>query len=650
MNEPTKASAIQLAHIFSEHAVLQREMAVPVWGWTRPRSRVRVTLGPYAAETRAGADGKFLARLPPMPAGGPYELDVRTPAADACVRVTDVMVGEVWVCSGQSNMEWTIRNVVFDPEDLSEADTLIRSLKVPNMASMGRQSDANVSWWVATPTTVPDFTAVGFFFARRLARELGVAVGLIDTSWGGTRIETWISREELVEHGWTRDEVARYEASVFTPAFWHRMDPQEPDSPEVAEQLLQTIYSCDPGNTGFKNGWADTVHDAGAWESAVLPGTFRANGHDTNGVIWFRREISIPAEWAGKELTLGLGSIDKQDISYFNGEQVGATGHGFEEEHWNVPRVYAVPGRLVTAGTAVIAVRVYSFVHEGGLAGPKEKMALGPVDGSAAPIALDGAWRMKIEHDFGLAQPMQLPFGPGNAQSPYMLNDNMIQPLIPYAIRGATWYQGESNADHGHAYGWMLRALIRDWRRTWGQGDFPFLTVQLANFQQPAPYDEASSWPWVREGQLASLCEPNTGLAVAIDIGDAVDIHPVNKQDVGARLAQWALARTYGRPIVPSGPLYRDHVLEGDRIRLRFDHVGGGLAARNGALQTFVIAGLNRAFLAAEAEIDGDTVVVHADAVPEPVAVRYAWADNPDGCNLYNQEGLPGSPFRTDAW
>ena len=649
MCEKNSKGGLRLASLFSDHAVLQRDVSVPVWGWTRPGVRVRVTLGPYTAETRSGDDGRFLARLPPMPAGGPYALEARAPDPDARVCVTDVRVGEVWLCSGQSNMEWPVRETAFDPRTLTEADTRVRSLTVPRQALLGRRSDVGACWQVATPQAVWDFSAVGFFFARRLARELDVAVGLVNASWGGTRIETWIGREELARHARTRDEVARYESTVFTNAYWNRAAPHEPDSPEA----LTPDYPRDPGNTGFGNGWADAESDDGAWLSVTTPGTWnRSGGPDTNGVFWFRRALEIPAEWAGKDLTLGLGAIDKQDITYFNGEQVGATGRGLEEQHWCVPRVYTVPGRWVKAGAATIAVRAYSFIYEGGLIGPAERMTVGPADGSAKPIGLAGVWRMQCEHDFGRVKPMSfsIPFGPGNPQSPYMLNDNMIQPLIPYAIRGATWYQGESNEDDGLAYGGMLRALIRDWRRAWGQGDFPFLTVQLANFRQPLPYQADSKWVWIREVQLKSLQAANTGLAVAIDIGEVADIHPRNKQDVGLRLAQSALALAYGKPLVPSGPLYRDCVIEGDRLRLRFDHTGGGLVARGGALKTFAIAGADRKFVAAEARIEDDTVVVSSTSVSEPLAVRYAWADNPEGCNLYNREGLPASPFRTDEW
>jgi sialate O-acetylesterase len=650
MSAKKKKDALRLAHLFTDHAVLQRDRSVPVWGWTTPGLRVRVTLGPYTAETRSGDDGRFLTRLPPMPAGGPYELDVNTPDPDAHVRLTDVMVGEVWVCSGQSNMEWPVSQTDFDVQTLRAADREIRSLRVPQRTLLGHQSDVDAAWQVASPETVAGFTAVGFFFGRRLTRELGVAVGLINASWGGTRIETWISREELVLHGRTRDEVARYEASVAGAEYWGRFDPFEPDSQQARDRQLVLNYPRDPGNTGAANGWADAAHDDHAWESMIQPGSWLLAGHATNGVFWFRRDVTIPAEWAGKDLALGLGAIDKQDITYFNGEQVGSTGQYLEDQYWCVPRSYTLPGRLVKAGRAVIAVRVYSFIYDGGMIGPQQKMTLGLADMSAEPIPLAGVWRMKIEHEFGLVKPQTLPEGLGNPQSPYMLNDNMIHPLIPYAIQGATWYQGESNDNISREYGWMLRALIRDWRRAWGQGDFTFLTVQLANFHQPMAYQANSTWATVREGQMSSLQEANTGVAVAIDIGESHDIHPRNKQDVGSRLAQWALSRTYGKPLVPSGPLYRDHVIAGDRIRLRFDHTGGGLVARGGELKTFVIAGADGKFLSAVAEIEGDSVWVRAPAVPEPAAVRYAWADNPDGCNLYNREGLPASPFRTDEW
>jgi sialate O-acetylesterase len=373
-------------------------------------------------------------------------------------------------------------------------------------------------------------------------------------------------------------------------------------------------------------------------------------GHNYSGVFWFRKTIDVPAAWAGKPLSLRIGAVDKQDVTYFNGEKVGSTGKGVDVSCWNVQRDYQVPGHLVKAGLNVIAVRAYSFVFAGGMIGPAALMRVVPATGLGDALPLDGTWRYQMEHNLGLTQPPLQPQGPNNPHSPYILHDTMIAPLQPYAIRGAIWYQGESNAGRANEYRSLLTDMVRSWRSGWGQGDFPFIQVQLANFKAAQDYEPASSWALLREAQTGLLSEPNTGMAVAIDIGDAADIHPTNKLDVGHRLAQWALAKTYGKSIVPSGPMYRSMTIEGSKIRLYFDHIGAGLHCDGPALRTFVVAGVDRLFRTANAVIEGQTVVVSSAEVPEPVAVRYAWADNPEGCNLRNVEGLPASPFRTDAW
>jgi sialate O-acetylesterase len=494
-------------------------------------------------------------------------------------------------------------------------------------------------WQVASPDTVGGFSAVAHFFARRLHEVLGVPVGVLNTSWGGTIVETWTSREGLIQNPDTRAWTERYEATCQAV----NDDAAEPVPPPPA-------LPADPGNSGEAQGWAKPDLADNGWPQIELPRTWQAAGHRYSGIFWFRRAVDVPAAWAGRDLLLQIGAVDKQDITYWNGERVGATGTGFEQQHWNCPREYRVPGRLVRPGRNVIAVRAYSFVFDGGMIGPANRMLVVPAEGAGTPVKLSGAWRYAEERNFGLVTPPVQAMGPGNPNSPYMLYDNMIAPLVPYALRGAIWYQGESNADAYATYRGMMTSLIRDWRHAWGQGDFPFLVVQLANYMQPGEYQDRSAWARLRDAQFETLSEPGTGLAVAIDIGEAIDIHPKNKRDVGERLAQWALTTTYGVPGVASGPLYDGMTIERDRIRLRFRHVGGGLVAAGGPLATFAIAGQNRLFSPAKAVIEGATVVVSHPDVPEPVAVRYAWADNPEGCNLRNREGLPASPFRTDRW
>ena len=647
---------MKLAALFGDHAVVQRERAIPVWGWTKPLLRVRVTLGEQVAETQAATDGRFLARLPPMPAGGPFTLEVNSPDPDERVVVKDVMVGEVWICSGQSNMEFTLASSGADGEaESAQADLpTLRHICIPRAARWGRQSDVDAAWQVCTPETAPGFTAVGYHFGRALQRRLGVPVGLLNTAWGGTRVEAWTSRESLVEEPELRLDVERFEATLNGSAYWDAMDPFDPADPTQGQAPLaaQSTYPVDAGNRGAERGWARLELDDSAWATMPLPGTWQNAGHKHSGIFWFRREVELPKAWKGKDLLLGVGAVDKIDITYFNGEQVGATGRGFDEQHWNVPRTYRVPGKLMCAGRNVVAVRANSFAFDGGLIGPANKMFVALADGGdGTRLPLAGDWRYTIEQDFGVVQPIAKPMGPGNPNSLGILFDNMIAPLVPYALRGAIWYQGESNASNAPRYGSLLTRMIRDWRHVWGQGDFAFLTVQLANFQPPQVYQPGSTWALVREGQVETLKLPETGLAVAIDIGDATDIHPKNKRDVGLRLAQWALSRIYGQGGIPGGPLFESATIEPRGVRIRFRDVGEGLVVRGGgALRTFAIAGLNRKFISATAVIEGETLLVSSAEVTEPMAVRYAWADNPDGANLANAHGFPASPFRTDAW
>lgn len=636
--------AVRLPALFSDHAVLQRNIPLRVWGWAEPGEMVSVMLAGNEARAAAGPDGAWEVTLPAQPAGGPLEMTV---SGSDTVVVHDLLVGEVWIGSGQSNMEFNVGSSDNSGHEIETAHyPRIRLFTVPKTAATETQTDVDGCWALCSPATVSDFSAVLFFFGRMLHEQLDIPFGLIHTSWGGTVAEAWTSRDGLLADPAVRDIVESYERDL----------PQH--EAQMAEYLAtlncwNDRLSKDPGNTALAQGWADPGFDTVHWDWMDLPTAWQQAGLDISGVVWFRREVEIPKEWAGRELTLRIGACDKSDVCYFNGTEVGRMSYLENANSWCTPRAYPVPGTLARAGKAVIAVRVYSHCYAGGLLGPETEMRLevaGAVD--MQPIVLGGRWQFAIEHNFGRNPDMPLqPLGPGNPNSPHTLYDGMIAPLIPYPICGAIWYQGESNATRALQYRALFRALIRDWRRVWGQGDFPFYFVQLANYNatppQPNPAD--SDWPLLREAQRLALQEPNTGMAVIIDVGDAVDIHPRNKQDVGRRLALQALAGTFGQQIVHSGPLFRAMTVEAGAIRLAFDHVGSGLHARDGRLSGFAIAGADRRFVWAEARIDGDTVLVSSSQVTEPVAVRYAWADNPP-CTLYNRDGLPASPFRTDDW
>lgn len=631
---------MNLNSLFTDHAVLQRGISVPVWGSTQPNLNIRATLAGISTRTTASSTGLFTLRFPPLPVGGPYRLEITSDDKNESACVEDVMVGEVWVCSGQSNMEFMLASGHPDPEPC-DCDG-IRMITVPRLAPMGRQTEFSGEWRTGTRENAQSFSSVGYFFAKRLHAELKVPVGMIHTSWGGTRAEAWTSRESLVKSPITAPMVHAYEADISRDEYW-------------SDYVGVARFPMDPGNEGEGKGWAKPDFNDAAWGKINMPSSFgQCQSPKTNGSFWFRKTVQLPPAWIGKDLILRIGSADKHDVTYFNGTQVGATGKGIEEQFWALARKYPVPASANTSGTATVAVRVWSFAFDGGLRGPEQEMRIELADGSGESVKIAGEWRWKNEHDIGLTPPPPAaPYLPGNQNSPYTLYDGMINPLLPYGIRGAIWYQGESNANVAKDYFAAHCNMITDWRHAWGQGDFPFICVQLANFQPAKAYDDASTWAHVREAQLRTTREcPNTGMASAIDIGEALDIHPKNKRDVGLRLAQWALAKTYNRSLVPNGPHYAGHSIEGNRIRIRFTDVGAGLVIRDAhaKIKTCYIADESRKFVPAEATLDGDTLLVSAADVKAPKAVRYAWADNPEGCNLYNADGLPASPFRTDVW
>ena len=627
---------MKLAAIFSDHMILQRDRPVPVWGWSQPDERVTVAFAGQTKTATADAAGKWLVTLDPLPASTePREL-----VAGEC-RIENVLVGDVWLCSGQSNMQWPVESCTNGAAEVAAANhPHLRLITVPQVAKLGPQSEIDAVWAECSSERVKSFAAAAYFFGREVLQATGIPTGLIASTWGATRIEPWLSRAGLVTDPGGQVIVAEMEAWLASPA-------SQSPKPFDQEQWEHEQGNADPGNTGLAQGWAALDFADGQWPVMELPTPWQFAGYNLSGVFWFRRAVTVPAASAGQELVLHLGACDKADTTYFNGVPVGAIG--FETKNsWSTPRVYRIPGHLVRPGRNVIATRVYSNFFQGGMIGPAEEMQL---VGTGTKIPLTGAWRYQIEHDFGYIEPPMMPGpkpGAGNPNTPAILFDSMITPLVPAAIRGVLWYQGESNVPRARHYRQLFPLLIRDWRRAFGQPDLPFYFVQIANYDAPVTAPVQCGHAELREAQTLTLSEPHTGMAVAVDIGDARDVHPKNKQAVGQRLARHALAKVYGRPVVCDGPLYRAHRVEGDTIRITFDSAAG-LTTNDGApVKGFAIAGRDKKFEWAEAQIAGETIVVRSAKVRAPVAVRYAWANNP-AVNLYNAAGLPAAPFRTDV-
>ncbi len=635
---------MRFASLFQDHAVLQRDQPIPVWGWAGPNEEVVVHLGGGAAKVSTGTDGRWLVRLPSLPAGGPYELIARSASGEA--HLADILIGEVWICSGQSNMGVNLAETRQAPPASESNLPRIRLLTVSTHACQGPQTEVYGRWTAATPVTLSNFSAVGGWFGRFLHSALDLPVGLICTAWGGTRIQAWMSREALMCDPLGVDEVRSYENYAY------RVLPLSDGHINNMVEWERHMAALDTGNTGLAQGWAGTSFADGAWKTICVPAQWQSHGHPGSGVFWFRRTLQVPVDWRGRDLELHLGAIDKHDDTYVNGERVGGLSWADGPSTWNTPRVYRIPARRVgDNGTVSIAVRARSHIYDGGMIGPAHEMRLHPMDDAGGALTLAGEWRYACEQDWGVQAIPALPLGPGDPNAPYTLFDSRLAPLIPYGIRGFLWYQGESNAHEPTVYRQLLPQMIRDWRRAFGQGDLPFLQVQLANFGGISDKPSPSDWALLREAQTAALSEPATGMAVVIDVGDGNDIHPRDKRSVGERLARWALAKTYGRGGVPSGPLYAGMTIEsGNRQRIRFRH-GDGLRTRDGGKPRQVaIAGMDRIFYWAEAAVEGDTLVVWHPDIDHPVAARYAWANNPEGCNLENGSGLPASPFRTDSW
>lgn len=634
---------LRLHALFSHGVVLQRGRPVPIWGTAAPGTRVRVSLGKQRAETLSNENGVWRAYLGPLDAGGPHELRVRSRGESVFVR--DVLIGEVWLCSGQSNMQMSVapsrRGAILNvDQEIASADfPNLRLFTVrPDTAFVPAADLEGVAWRSCTPESIKPFSAVAYFFGRELHRELGVPIGLINASYGGSPAEAWMSEEALRSLSDWRPMMD------LLPKLVADSEKRAADAPTNASGSLQ-LDDLDYGYENAKPLWASPEFDSASWATVPVPGYWEDYGFpNLDGFGWYRRELELPESWADKPVRVHIGGVNDMHRAWFNGEQIGA----FEETSgFAFPRAYDVPPHLVRTGRNVVAVRAYDMGNVGGFVGVPGDFYLELSDRSGATLPLAGDWKFKPGMDVaaGYMRPAPPIFVKGNQQIPGVLYNAMIAPIVPFGVRGVAWYQGENNVGRAQQYERLFKRLISDWRGRFQQGDLPFLYVQLANYRAvatdpnaPAPIAE------LREAQARALSAPNTGMVVTIDIGETNDIHPKNKQDVGKRLALLALEQVYGKNVVASGPTFRSAHVDGNTVRVAFSHAEGLTTADGRAPRAFAVAGADRVFHWADARIDQREVVLTCAAVPVPKYLRYAYADNP-AVNLVNAAGLPAVPF-----
>ncbi len=622
----TASADVRLPRLLSDGVVLQRDARVSVWGLARDGEAVIVELdGKRVAGARA-EDGRWRTFLPEQPAGGPHELTVR---GDNTLTVHDVWFGDVWVAGGQSNMELSMARIRERfADDVAQADNpLIRQFDVPRAWDFDApREDLDGGAWVAsTPQTVLDFSAVAWFFARELNERYDVPIGILSSNYGGSTAEGWMSEAALEAFPEHLEIARRFRDDRYLQSL---LDTDRRNGENWRARL-------DERDAGLAGEWQRPGLDDTAWDEAQLPGTLaeQTDLENFSGAVWFRRELDIPVALAGEAAELELGRLVDADVAWVNGVKVGETTYQYP------PRRYQVPPGVLEAGRNVIAVRlVVNGAEPGGFV--KDKPYELRVGGER--IELAGAWRYRA----GAAVPPLPPLEFVDYKQPLGFYNAMLAPITNMTIKGVIWYQGESNVGRAAEYRRLFPAMIEDWRRQWGQGDFPFLFVQLANFLAPADAPVESAWAELREAQRRSLAVPQTAMAVAIDVGVWNDIHPEDKKTVGHRLALAARKLVYGETdLVASGPTFRSLDRNDNRLVVTFADTGGGLVARNGPLDGFAVGDASGEWHRASARIDGETVIVSSEAVPAPAAVRYAWADNPVRANLYNRAGLPASPF-----
>lgn len=617
---------VQLPLLFSDGMVLQRDKPIPVWGWADANEKIEVHFNNQTLKIRADKNGKWIVRLKPEMAGGPYKMTIK---GKSDIVLNDVLVGEVWICSGQSNMEFTVNNVKNAKQEINDADyPMIRQFLVEKDLSASPKTTLKAGKWdVCNKNTVGSFTAVGYFFAKKIYDELKIPIGIINTSWGGTCVETWTSKEAYESSDEFKGMIAGMPnidmdslSSIQAKTVRERVEKIQGSKINSSDEFSFKEASFNDVN------WPE-MNAPELWENQQLP--------NLDGVVWMRKSIEISKDDAENDAIIELAQIDDMDITYINGIEVGTTNK-YDEK-----RAYEIAAGTLKEGRNVIAIRIADYAGGGGIWGNPIDLKLTLKN---TKIPLSGAWKFNVVEIHSEVSPNSYPT---------LLYNAMINPLIPYAFKGVLWYQGEANVSRAEQYKIAFPLMIADWRSKWNQGDFPFYYVQLSTYDEFGGNSlNGSKWAELREAQTETLQVPNTGMCITIDIGNAKDIHPTNKQDVGCRLATIALNNNYDKNIVYSGPTFKSLEMKQNKVYLTFDNVGGGLITSNKSksVNGFEIAGSDKIFHKAKAEIRNNKVVVESEYVTNPLAVRYGWADDAGACNLYNIEKFPAAPFRTDDW
>ncbi len=617
---------VKLPLLFSDRMVLQRNEPIPVWGWADANEKIEVHFNKQILKTKADKNGKWLIHLKAEIAGGPYEMSIKGKNE---IVLKDVLVGEVWICSGQSNMEFTVDRAMNAKQEMNDSDfPMIRQFLVEKDLSATPKSTLKAAKWdVCNKSTVGNFTAVGYFFAKQLYAELNIPIGIINTSWGGTCVETWTSREAFENSDEFKGMIAQMPKIDIDSLSKNQIKSVTERIENIQGSKINASDETSFKELSFNDGNWPEMNAPELWENQQLG--------NLDGVVWMRKSFMISKEDSENEALLELAKIDDMDVTYINGIEVGTTNQ-YDEK-----RVYEIPVKTLKEGENVIAIKIVDYAGGGGIWGDASDLKLSL---HSTVIPLSGKWKFNVTEIKSEVSPNSYPS---------LLYNAMVNPLIPYAFHGVLWYQGEANVGRANQYKESFPLMINDWRTKWDQGNFPFYFVQLASYNEfNGNSAKGSKWAELREAQTQTLQVLNTGMCVTTDIGNPKDIHPKNKQEVGKRLAAIALHNNYNKNIVFSGPAFKSFEIKENQIIATFDNIEGGLMTpdKYGYLKGFEIAGADKVFHYAKAYINNNKIVVFNENVNKPIAIRLGWADDASDSNLYNKEGFPALPFRTDDW